>query len=216
LRSLQKDIPGSNRAAWIRLETPRSHRSTARYDPPSEEECEAIRNGTAPVQDDIVRSFELGFDVVLYEEASVVTWVDQFLVAINAYITLSLAGCPSLDRRLLENSKNGFSMRGSRKLRDIRYAVSYANATLKVTDGSEVCEPDAQEPCYRVEVFLDLFLKGEEKISDLIGLILDAMSSDSSGRRLAEKIRLNLEALVLNPEFFSYIELANLVSTDNT
>lgn len=144
------------------------------YDPPSEEDCEAIRN-QSPLEGQsklAVKTIDILFDTGLTNESLEDTnWPEVLAQAMAAYLIPDLAGCPD---PLVEAAQSLTNKSDRRSLRNIRYVIANAIATGE-RRYHYVCEDGSPEPCYKAAVTLMLLLKGEESNVNLFTLISDVI-----------------------------------------
>jgi hypothetical protein len=159
------------------------------FDPPSEEDCAAIANGDALTNQEggIVNEFDLTIDVTFVPTSETDmndALMDELMKPIQQYLMPSLVGCVVEDSRRLDAPV----IRGSRKLdTSLRYIILNAIANGEYL-AEESCEQDAEAPCYRVSVNLQLFLKEETRFFTLIDFI--AADFDGSARPLVDRLGL--------------------------
>jgi len=167
------------------------------FDPPSQEECRRIAAGHAVMndhEDQILRNFEIQFDVSLsrnseIENDEILSLLDK---ALQRTFATSLAGCDEVDyQRMLRR----------RLLR--KNVVSNASFKSNFRE-SESCLSASPDICYRMVVTLELYLKGEERINKLLGLITSVFDRESL-----------VDTLGLPPPFHSVL-FAAIKSTDPT
>eukprot|EP00980_Cylindrotheca_fusiformis_P019661 scaffold6846_cov107-Cylindrotheca_fusiformis.AAC.6 len=190
------------------------------FDPPSEEDCAAIREKRAVDGQDrlLEKSFDLQFDVVLTNETGYEydIWVPELTLGIEEYLVPSIAGCRKAERRSLEWNNGYRSIRGNRKLAILRYVV--ANAIVSSTvDFDQSCATSTEGGiCYRVVVNLRLFLKGKVRISELIILLTGVVERDDfSGVSVAGRSVLEGNNLVHRWELSSRFIRIKLIQIDN-
>jgi hypothetical protein len=105
--------------------------------------------------------------------------MDELMNLIQQYLMPLLVGCVVEDSRRLDAPV----IRGSRKLdTSLRYIILNAIANGEYLLAEESCEEDAEAPCYRVSVNLQLFLKEETRFLTLLNFI--AADFDGSTRPL--------------------------------
>jgi hypothetical protein len=159
------------------------------FDPPSEEDCAAIANGDSLTNQEgaIVNEFNLMIDVTFVPTSDTDlndALMDELMNAIQQFLMPLLVGCVVEDNRRLD----AHVIRGSRKLDiSLRYIILNAIANGEYLAG-ESCEEDAEAPCYRVSVNLELFLKAEIRFFTLINFI--AADFDGSASPLAARLGL--------------------------
>jgi hypothetical protein len=159
------------------------------FDPPSEEDCAAIANGDALTNQEgaIVNEFDLTIDVTFVPTSETDmndALMDELMKPIQQYLMPSLVGCVVEDSRRLDAPV----IRGSRKLdTSLRYIILNVIANGEYL-AEESCEQDAEAPCYRVSVNLQLFLKEETRFFTLINFI--AAEFDGSARPLVDRLGL--------------------------
>jgi hypothetical protein len=159
------------------------------FDPPSEEDCAAIANGDALTNQEgaIVKKIDLTIDVTFVPTSETDmndALMDELMNAIQQYLMPLLVGCSVKDIRRLDAPV----IRESRKLdTSLRYVILNAIANGEYL-AEESCEEDAEAPCYRVSVNLQLFLKAETRFFTLINFI--AADFDGSTRPLVDRLGL--------------------------
>jgi hypothetical protein len=160
-----------------------------RFDPPSEEDCAAIANGDALTNQEgaIVNEFDLTIDVTFVSTSETDmndALMDELMNVIQQFLMPSLVGCVVEDIRRLDAPV----IRGNRKLdTSLRYIILNAIANGEYL-AEESCEEDAEAPCYRVSVNLQLFLNEETRFFTLINFI--AADFDGSTRPLVDRLGL--------------------------
>lgn len=158
--------------------------SIFKYRIPSYDDCLANRFGVDVTDQDKMRtsSFVLPFDVSLQQEEEIDSWLDGFANSVNTKFIPTLLGCDTV------LSQQGGGATGGRRLvrahrqltTDIRYVIGNADAAGDYAPG-QICEADAPVPCYRVNIILDLSLKGDEKTLDLFNLITSVLNGLEGG-----------------------------------
>jgi len=134
------------------------------YDPPTADDCEAIANGeqlfnqTEAIQEPLYVSTDVSFVSEGYDMESLLPDLSD---AMKQYFAPTLAGCFDKDRR--RNLRRRLS-------RNPKFSVLNTDIELEYDDDNE-CNFDSPKPCYRIIVKLNLYLKGQEYISDLMSLI---------------------------------------------
>ncbi|KAL3931418.1 MAG: hypothetical protein SGBAC_011317 [Bacillariaceae sp.] len=159
------------------------------FDPPSKEDCTNLRL-RRPVGDrdnTVVKSFDLHFDATLTVEKDTDVWNLEFLTSIEEYLLPSLLGCEDAVGR------RSMMIRGPnrRKLSTLRYIIGDAVVT-GIVDLEKPCLPENDsEFCFRSIVTLQLFLKGDVGIENLIRLIVGLIDTETfDGVSLASNNRL--------------------------
>jgi hypothetical protein len=159
------------------------------FDPPNEEDCAAIANGDALTNQEgaIVNEFNLMIDVTFVPTSDTDmndALMDELMNGMQQNLMPSLVGCVVEDIRRL----GAPVIRGSRKLQtSLRYVILNAIANGEYL-AEESCEEDAEAPCYRVSVNLQLFLKEETRFFTLVNFI--AADFDGSARPLVDRLGL--------------------------
>lgn len=170
------------------------------FDPPTPEECRRIAGGyPLENQEDIVlRHFEIQLDVSLSQNDVMIndplTVLDQ---ALQRNFATSLSGCDDVD----------YEGQGKMLRRRLLRKNVVSNAVFKTTirDDSGPCRVTTPNTvCFRMVVTLDLYLKGEERIHKLLGLITNVFDRESL-----------VDALGLGAPFHS-LRFAAIKSTDPT
>lgn len=135
-------------------------KSSTKYDPPSEEDCAAIEKGEAiEGQEDLPQiQFVVTLDCSISLNTDMQLVAEELQLEIQRRIILELVGCidPVADRKLLKS-------RQSSNDDPLRYAI----ANSKVVNVRESSKEECQDPtsnwhCYRMEVIIDTFVKGDE------------------------------------------------------
>lgn len=136
------------------------------YDPPTLQDCESIALGlNLEGQEDMVTELlDVEVDVALDSDAlDIVPLLQSLEDVMQERLVPALSHCPFEEgntRRSLEGSENSM------------YAV--ANTFLKLEDRPGVsCSERSPQPCHRIVMKLELFLKGHEYVSTLMNLVYD-------------------------------------------
>jgi hypothetical protein len=156
------------------------------YDPPTPEDCLAIANGIAlDGQDEMIaRSFDIDMDVTLDVGSNLNdTLLGDLERSLQTVLAPALTGCSD------GSSSN--------------YVVGNAYIVVE-SKGDQPCEVDSEEACFHAVAVLLLYLKGEEKLLTLFGLI-----SNVFGEHLL------VDTLGLSPPF-KHVETTFVSSNDPT
>ena len=167
---------------------------TVSFDPPTEEDCSAIRNGTSVIgQDDmVVRRFRLETAITLDSDDAVTTiwpYLSILEEQFREQISTELAGCSNNstfnnnnnnDRHqrrqlnLVDNDPTTVLLRGTttqRKERILLANNNYIIGNVQVAadaPGDQVCSDDIEKPCKRVDIHLQIYLKGRATLNGLV------------------------------------------------
>ncbi|CAJ1964219.1 unnamed protein product [Cylindrotheca closterium] len=147
------------------------------FDPPSQEDCTKLRlkRPIGARVGTIEKSFDLHFDATLKEEKDNTYWNLEFLAAIQEYLLPSLLGCDDdIGRRSM--------LRGGpdhRELSTLRYIIGDAVVTGRVSSERSCLPENDSELCSRSIVTLQLFLKADVAIDDLLRLIVGLIENDT-------------------------------------
>ncbi|CAJ1961389.1 unnamed protein product [Cylindrotheca closterium] len=170
---------------------------TTIYSPPSDEDCDALRNGQ-PIDlgDQEYRElvFQIEMDVVLEESKDSTAGMEELVGRTQSVIVPILVGCPEVSRRNLIETTQSIRRGGRRLLKKFEIA----GATFKLEeDGNLSCvTTDSELPCYRPVVNLKVFVKGDGKIIEILGVISQALEANSGLTTLLEKLGLIDEGFV--------------------
>mmetsp|Transcript_37532 Transcript_37532/g.91038 ORF Transcript_37532/g.91038 Transcript_37532/m.91038 type:complete len:635 (-) Transcript_37532:95-1999(-) len=141
------------------------------YDPPTAVECAAISQGenVEGQEDMIVELLDVEVDVSLdSEDVDIATLLPSLEAAMRERLVPALSECPFEEpgaRKLL---------RGGRELGSDNPKYSIANTVLELQDRPGVqCNDASIQPCHRIVMKLELFLKGVEYVSTLMNMVYD-------------------------------------------
>jgi hypothetical protein len=142
------------------------------YDLPSVQECTSIASGQFLYGQEgwIVSEFKMKFDIIIESSNPSLEYLDDLDEKLQTFMAPALAGCTDTRRSLLRNSSQ-LKAQGSRNLRR-DYVVGNAYFDVETPRGQS-CIVGSPESCHRVDVNLELYLKGDESTLKLIGLIMD-------------------------------------------
>ena len=177
---------------------------TVIFDPPTLEECQLIRNKTSVdgQEDMLERRFRIETDITLDSQVDIGPYLNVLKDHVVENIVTELAGCPAESRRELV-VQDGF-IRGSRDLVENNYVI--ANGAVEVErDIGEQCEENAKEPCFRVLIHLNVFLKAYESKQQTASLVADVVL-DLDGTKDPFVTRLGLDSP------FERIDIVKLVN----
>ena len=152
----------------------------ALFEPPSEEVCEAIRNGNETYFGDLTQEVEITVALRVVSDTSVDfdSLLSKLKVAGQSQLIPFLAGC-AIDSRRLGALVGKYTMRGSRTATEEEYYIKYGNAGLILTD--DACT-GAGDFCFDISWEIKLYLKDEAKASctELIDAIDEKLGSVSN------------------------------------
>lgn len=159
------------------------------FDPPSKEDCTnlRLRRPVGDRENTVEKSFDLHFDATLGVEKDTDVWNLEFLTSIEEYLLPSLLGCEDAvgRRSMMIREPN------RRKLSTLRYIIGDAVVTGTVDLGKPCLPENDSELCFRSIVTLQLFLKGDVGIDNLIRLIVGLIDNETfDGVSLASNNRL--------------------------
>eukprot|EP00980_Cylindrotheca_fusiformis_P021558 scaffold8400_cov95-Cylindrotheca_fusiformis.AAC.4 len=172
------------------------------YDPPSEEDCLAVKNGLEVEGQEsmIVKNFELQFDATVSDDTTDLDqFLEDFIDGARDVLILELTQCDDI--------LQGQNRQIRRVLRDISNVI----ANAYIIDGrysDKSCQASSPDPCVRVILNLELYLRGEERLVDLQNLIFGIIANDDEGT-LQERLGLAGQA-----EIVSVVGVINLNPTD--
>jgi len=142
------------------------------YQPPTEEECEAIRiEEGIPGQDQMaIRTVELSFDIPMEKEIDNDTTLDLLMSRFKHTIVPEIVGCPSLKRSTDTDRRN---------LLRFRYVI--ANILLSWTDKGNglSCEPSVPKPCSRVVMDAQFYFKEKMRVVDFLSFLTGTLNTYS-------------------------------------
>jgi hypothetical protein len=156
------------------------------YDPPTLQDCKAMSEGepVAGQGSTIIIQFTVTLDVSLVADTVISDLEPGLENSIQHFIVPILAGC------LLDATRRGRGRRlqllltqdntvsNMRTLVANEYAIANALASVRCETGTP-CNDDADQPCYRCPVDLDLWLRGDEQIDDLLSIVSKVFWVDS-------------------------------------
>jgi hypothetical protein len=154
---------------------------TVLFDPPTPEDCQAMSNGDAVVSQSfmITKNFTLAVDVSLVVDTDVTEFEPALQERIQRILVPEMAGCSDLSRQLVEEQDSASTKSDfSRKLGTANYVIGNGLVTVEC-DTEATCEEASEQPCYRCSVALELLLKGDERILNLLTIITEVFAVDS-------------------------------------
>jgi hypothetical protein len=135
------------------------------YDPPSQQDCEDIALGLnlEGQQDMVVELLDVEVDVTL-DNTTNITDIATLLPSLEEVMKERLV--PALSHCPFDGS--------SRRLESENYKYVVANTFLQLQDRPGVsCSERSPQPCHRIVMKLELYLKGHEYVSTLMNLVYD-------------------------------------------
>jgi hypothetical protein len=179
------------------------------YDPPTPEDCQAIATGgTVTGQSNmLMMSFTMDLDIRLTVSVGsdeINSEMEELIEKIQSVLVPEMAGCDVGNRRWLQEEGGVRGSSRSLVVESARYMI--ANG-ITAANQAMPCEGDNSGMCYRVNVNLDLFLRGNEnKIFAVISMILEVVGEEDE---LVQKLGLVLP-------LFDQITLVGVNSNDPT
>lgn len=136
------------------------------YDPPTLEDCYAIRNGSvvSGQKDMIFKELDVTMDISTYSELlerNTRLLLFDIQDKANTMMIPMVIGC-------MEYDEFGGKDFGAGADPAARYLVGNGRVLNVTLDNTSVCEISSPEPCYRVVVHYDFWLKEDKTVFDLI------------------------------------------------
>eukprot|EP00980_Cylindrotheca_fusiformis_P004748 scaffold1008_cov124-Cylindrotheca_fusiformis.AAC.16 len=176
------------------------------FDPPSRNDCLAVQNGESVLGQSfmVVRSFLIETDITVNSpEYDVNQLLPQFKTSVDTILIPDLVGCFDTERKLEQSSLRA-QHRSLQSVENIRYIIGNANSNVVLTGQDCLEENSPQDPCYRVNTYLDVFLKGDELLLRLINLITSLLYDNEDDPIIG---RFGLPSEVLNAAVVGVISL---------
>ncbi|KAL3937978.1 MAG: hypothetical protein SGBAC_007018 [Bacillariaceae sp.] len=175
-----------------------------KYPPPSQEDCDAVAQ-QLPVQGERtmpVLGYDIKMEVILSRDnVEADTAMLDIEEKLRSILIPSLVGCTDVQRRQLRGKLQSHR----RLVNSLQFAIASGRVTVRLSDdGACETETTGTQLCYRIIVSLELSLKGEEKILDIMGIILQLLQRDD----LVEFLSLN--------ELVEILLMMTIASTDRT
>jgi hypothetical protein len=141
-----------------------------------------MSNGEAVVDQGnmLSKNFTVEVDVSLLVETDELQLEPGLEEKIQSVLVPEMAGCSNVSRRLVRGKDYDSSgLRADiRKLDAINYVIGNGLVTVEC-DTEATCEEGSEQPCYRCSVALELLLKGDERILNLLTIITEVFAVDS-------------------------------------
>jgi hypothetical protein len=141
-----------------------------------------MSNGEAVVDQGnmLSKNFTVELDVSLIVETDVLQIEPGLEEKIQSVLVPEMAGCSDVSRRLVRGKDYDSSglRADSRKLDTINYVIGNGLVIVEC-DTEATCEESSEQPCYRCSVALELLLKGDERIFNLLSILVEVFTVDS-------------------------------------
>lgn len=151
------------------------------YNPPTLEDCMAMSTGSVVEGQGTMlsKNFTIDLDVSLFADTSPELLEPKLQTKIQSVLVPQMAGCSDISTR----RRVGTEKKKNRRTLDIENYV-IGNGLVKVVCNNDAenssCEETAQQPCYRCSTVLELFMKEDERILNLLAIITEVFAADFS------------------------------------
>eukprot|EP00980_Cylindrotheca_fusiformis_P002577 scaffold609_cov130-Cylindrotheca_fusiformis.AAC.13 len=149
------------------------------FDPPTPNQCHRIANGTEVEgqEDMLVRNFQVGLDIGIDDDFDVDVVALDLQKVIQSYFIPDLAGCER--NSTTESSRSVVCGQQHRETDACPFAVANGVSTVLVS-GDTGSECDEGIPnCIRAIAVLDLYLKGSQRIFELIEMLTSILHQET-------------------------------------